>query len=166
MQDVEYKLLWLLNAMTLPIAHTDERYYYDGQRQEFFFTIKVKESPNALVILNIYDLQYSLEIESDIAVRLERINDESSEIVEIPKLNVDDKVDIQLQFLSKIEGTYCHNDLLKAVYDQQDACALDEIPLRNANLEPMETYWDYYKLKTVLQYLTRFTESIGINLRG
>ena len=60
----------------------------------------------ALDILNIFDLQYSLEIENAVAVRLDLNDDINSQISKIPRLNIADKVDLQLEFLLKMPGTY------------------------------------------------------------
>jgi len=101
-----YNLLWLIHAMILPITYTDERYYYDVRRNDLFYTIKASGNPLSMGLFNKFHLAYSAEIASDSAVRLELINDESSEIIEIPRLNILDKVGIQLEFLSKMPGTY------------------------------------------------------------
>lgn len=155
-----YNLLWLLNAMTLPVNYDQERYYYDGQRKDFFYTIKSKDIPFGFGILNKFDHHYSKEIESDLAVRLELINDESSEIIEIPRINVAEKIDIQLQFLSRMPGTYWHNELIQAVENQQDdyKFVLDTVLIENDNSAAMSKYWDDYKLQTIISYL-----SVSIN---
>jgi len=134
-----YNLLWLVNAMTLPINYDQERYYYDGFRKEFFYIIKSVDIQFGYGILNIFDCHYSKEIGSDISVRLELINDESSEIVEIPRINVVEKIDIQLQFLSKLPGTFHHNELIRAVEQQRDVnkFVLDSALIENDNSAPM-----------------------------
>jgi hypothetical protein len=102
----QYNLLWLLSALTLPVNYDQERYYCDGERKDVFYIIKSQDIPFGFGILNKFDHHYSKEIESDVAVRLELINDESSEIIEIPRINVTEKIDIQLNFLSRMPGTY------------------------------------------------------------
>jgi hypothetical protein len=152
-----YNLLWLLRAMTLPMDYEYERYYYDGRRKELFYTAKAKDNPFSIVVLNKFDLQYSNEIESDLAVRLELIYDERSEIVEIPRINVVEKVGIQLEFLSKLPGTYWHNELIAAVEQQEDdyKFVLDTVLIENDNSAPMAKYWDDYKLIVVKLYITQ-----------
>ncbi|MDN5285693.1 MAG: hypothetical protein JWR38_1967 [Mucilaginibacter sp.] len=162
----QYNLLWLANAMTLPISHTDEHYYYDDSRKELFYTIKAKGNSFGIGILNKFDLQYSKEIESDLAVRLELIGNESSEIVEVPRINVAEKIDIQLEFLSKLPGTFHHNELIRAVEHQRDdyKFVLDSALIENDNSAPMAIYWDDYKLQIIYTFITNFYTLIGIKL--
>ncbi|MET3499662.1 hypothetical protein ABIC45_001253 [Mucilaginibacter rubeus] len=56
--------------------------------------------------------------------RLAGIDAEASEIVEIPRLNVRDKVSVQLLFLSKFPGIIHEEKLRLAAEQQQDAPGL------------------------------------------
>ena len=164
MNSVErYNLLWLANAMTLPSNYVGERYYYDSSRNDLFYLANSPESPHHKVILNKLDLQYAKEIEADIAVRLEMIDDESNTIVEIPRLNTVDKVDIQLQFLSRMPGTFHHNELIKAIEQQKDdyKFVLDTVLIENDNTVALAIYWDNFKLQVVFNYIQKFCDAIG-----
>ena len=76
--------------MTVPES-TQERFYHDAQTKQF---ISTKSSTTQLELFDRENCLLPSEIGSDIAVRLEWLNDESSEIVEIPRLNVADKIAI------------------------------------------------------------------------
>lgn len=144
--------------MTLSVSYDQERYYYDALRRDFFYIIKSVDIPSGYGILNKFDHHYSKEIENDISVRLELINDESSEIVEVPRINVVEKVDIQLEFLSKLPDTFHHNELIRAVEQQKDdyKFVLDTALIENDNSAPMIQYWDDYKLEVVFSYINSF----------
>jgi hypothetical protein len=161
----QYNLLWLVNAMTLPISHIKEQYYYDGLRKDLFYTITT-QNLSYPVILNRSDLRYSEEIESDLQVRLLLIEDEGSELVEIPRINVAEKIAIQLQFLARMPDTYWHNELIKAVEQQKDdfKFVLDTLLIENDNSAPMAKYWDDYKIEIMFNYLYSFLQlNNGLN---
>jgi hypothetical protein len=160
----QYDLLWLANAITLPISYDTEHYYYDGLRKELFYTISSKANPFLIGVLNKFDLEYSDEIASDIAVRLELINDESSKIVEIPRLDIQEKIGVQLEFLSYMAGTLQHNELIAVVEGQQDdyKFILDTILMESENTLPMIPYWSDFKLKVTFTYINK---TIGVDLQ-
>jgi len=81
-------------------------------------------------------------------------------------LNVQDKVSIQLLFLSKIVGVYHYNDLIHAVEQQTDdyKFVLDVVLIENDMAAPMAQYWDDFKLQTVFNYIGHFANWIGIDL--
>jgi hypothetical protein len=95
---------------------------------------------------------------------LELINDESSEIVEIPRINVTEKIDIQLNLLSRMPGTYWHNELIQAVENQKDdhKFVLDTVLIENNNSAAIASYWDEFKLQTVTNYILAFRKVTNI----
>lgn len=95
------------------------------------------------------------------------MDSESSEIVEIPRLNVQDKVAVQLLFLSKFPGVIHEEALRLAAEKQQNVYGfvLDTILVRMDSLAPMEAYWEDFKLKTIQYYLEKFTGLVGITLK-
>jgi len=62
-------------------------------------------------------------------------------------------------------GTYWHNQLIAAIEQQQDdyKFVLDDVLIENDNSAPMAPYWDDYKLKIVIAYLSKFIKAIGFN---
>ena len=157
----EYNLLWLINALTLPVSYADEHYYYDARRKEFFYTIKPKRNPDTVVILNASDLPYSLEVESDLAVRLDLDGNISSDIIEIPRFTAIKKIDVQLKFLSEIKQPFNRDELVNEVMDQRDdfKFILDKIFTRHYYNIPIVQYWNQYKLKMVFGYISQFAQS-------
>src|ERR1700759_1478935 len=94
MTDIErFNLFWLCHAMTAP-SKTDEFYYYDGQTRRFF-------TLNAAFLFDMVDLPIK---DADLVERLAAIDTPASDIVEIPRLNLQDIIAIQLLFLSEFPG--------------------------------------------------------------
>jgi len=160
MTDIErFNLFWLCHAMTAPLA-AEESYYFDGQSKKFF-TEKSSE------VFDMLDLPLIAALANDIRKRLVDIDLTSSEIVEIPRLNVQDKVAVQLLFLSKFPGVI-HEDKLRLAAEQQtdvQGFVLDVVLDENDALSPMSPYWDDFKLKTIQYYLEKFTGLVGITLK-
>lgn len=117
-------------------------------------------------LLNRYDLEYAEAIAGDIAVRLELIADESSGLTEIPRFQVADKIGIQLEFLSRLPGTYQEQELILAVERQTDdrRFVLDTVLIENELSAPMAAYWAEYKLQVVMRSISRFADATGMEL--
>lgn len=160
MTDIEhFNLLWLCHAMTTP-ASVKESYYFDGQVKRFF-TAKTSG------LFDMVDLPLIFPLVEDLDKRLADIDSTVSEIVEIPRLNVQDKVSIQLLFLSNFPGVIHEEQLRLTVEKQPDRTGfvLDMLLSENEGLEPMVPYWEDFKLKTIQYYLEKFTGVIGITLK-
>jgi len=158
MTDIEhFNLYWLCHAMTVPVK-SEDAYYYDAQTKRFFFS-------RSGILLDMVDLPV-MEAE-ELAERLKDIDSEASEIVEIPRLNVQDKVSVQLLFLSNFPGVIHEEQLRLTVEKQPDrnGFVLDVLLGENETLEPMMRYWDDFKLKTIQYYLEKHTSVIGITLK-
>lgn len=157
MTDIErFNLYWLCHAMTAP-AMAKELYYYDSLTKKFFF-----EKSGAL--FDMVELPMLSPQAEDLIDRLADIDTEASAIVEIPRLNVRDKVSIQLLFLSKLPGIIHEESLRISAEQQEDAPGfmLDKLEAMDPALAPMLPYWEDFKLKTVQYYLEKFTGIIGI----
>lgn len=160
MTDIErFNLYWLCHAMTVPVAAT-EIYYYDGLNKKYF----LERSGN---FFDMVDLPLIAQQAADYSKRLAAIDSETSEIVEIPRLNVQDKVSIQLLFLTKFPGVIHEEKLRLSAEQQRDVpgFVLDKIEAIDEALSPMVPYWEDFKLKTIQYYLERFTGIIGITLK-
>jgi hypothetical protein len=158
----QHNLLWLASAMTTPIYYVSERHYYDSRFQVFFTKVSYGNCGTKFDIKDVYGSIMYKELSCDISVRLELINDDSCEIIEIPKLNVKDKVAIQTDFLKHFEGVVYYNELLEAIRRQQDnhKFVLDTVLIENDNAAPMAPYWDDYKLKVVIEYIEAFIRTV------
>jgi len=160
MTDLErFNLFWLCHAMTAPVK-SEAKYYYDARTRKFF-------AGRASGLFDMVDLSIIAPVATDLLERMADIDSESSEIVEIPRLNVQDKVAVQLLFLSKFPGVI-HEEALRLAAEKQrdtDGFVLDALLDKDDVLAPMLPYWDDFKLKTIQFYLEKFTGLIGITLR-
>lgn len=167
MTDIErFNLLWLCNAMTAPV-NFEEVYYFDGRSKKFFSSKPSLTDPVETEFYDMVGLTMLPSLSVDIRERMAEIDSEHSEIVEIPRLNVQDKVAVQLLFLSKFPGVIHEEELRLAAEKQADkfGFVLDEVLKHMETLAPMEPYWEDFKLKTIQYYLEKFTGLVGITLR-
>lgn len=118
-------------------------------------------------LFDMVDLPLIAPLAEDIEQRMPEIDSEASEIVEIPRLNIQDKIAVQLLFLSKFPGIIHEEKLRLAAEKQQDAYGfgLDVLFNVNETLQPIISYWDDFKLKTIQYYLEKFTGLVGITLK-
>jgi len=160
MTDLErFNLFWLCHAMNAPVK-SEEQYYYDARTKKFFAS-----KPSGL--FDMVDLPIMPPIATDLLERMADIDSEASEVVEIPRLNVKDKIAVQLLFLSKFPGVIHEEALRLASEKQRDThgFVLDMLLDKDDTVAPMAPYWDDFKLKSIQFYLEKFTGLIGIALR-
>ena len=160
MTDIErFNLYWLCHAMTAPVS-AKESYYFDGQSKKFF-------TAKPAGLFDMVDLPLITPLRENIGKRMADIDSTISEIVEIPRLNVQDKVAVQLLFLSKFPGVILEEKLRLATEQQQDTggFVLDTVLEENDTLSSMAPYWDDFKLKTIQYYLEKYTGLVGITLK-
>jgi hypothetical protein len=161
-----FNLLWLCHAMTAP-ALTEELYYYDGQSKKFFSTKPSLADSGRLEVFDMVDLIIPAPLSGELLKRVTDMDAESSEIVEIPRLNVQDKAAVQLLFLSKFPGVI-HEEALRLAAEKQDdvyGFVMDKVLAHMDSLSPMEPHWEDFKLKTIQYYLEKFTGLVGITLK-
>ncbi len=154
-----FNLFWLCHAMTAPLK-SEELYYYDARTKRFF-------AAKSSGLFDMVDLPVIPLVAADLLERMADIDSETSEIVEIPRLNVQDKVAVQLLFLSKFLGVI-HEEALRLAAEKQpdtDGFVLDILLDQDETVAPMLPYWDDFKLKTIQFYLEKFTGLTGITLK-
>ncbi len=154
--------------MTAP-GNGVERYYYDGQTKKFFYT-KPVAGREETEFFNMVDLKIDAIESFALSEKLGKIDAESSFLIEIPRLNVNDKVSIQLMFLSRFPGIIHEEDVRLAVEKQGEVhgFVLDKMFIQSSVLSPMEPYWEDFKFKTIQYYLEIYTgiQDIALKLTG
>jgi len=121
-------------------------------------------SPSGL--LDMIGLSIQSPLLTDLLTRIPAIESESSEIVEIPRLNVQDKIAVQLLFLSKFPGIAYGEELRVAAEKQEDRNGFVlNTALELATLMSMASYWEDFKLKTIQYYLEKYTGIVGITMK-
>jgi len=145
--------------MTAPESAA-ELHYFDSRTKNFFVN-------KTSTLYDMVGLPITGLLAGDLLERLADVESEISEIVEIPRLNVQDKVAIQLLFLSKFPGVI-HEEALRLAAEKQEVLygfVIDMVLDGMESLSPMEPYWEDFKLKTIQYYLEKFTGLVGITLR-
>jgi hypothetical protein len=129
-----HTFIWLASAMTHPTNYTRRQHYYDEVHRFFFTRVMIDYNGAKFEIRDVFDKPLVDDVASDLLVRLELIDDASSEIVEIPKLNVEDKIAIQTLFLKHFEGVFYYNEIREAINRQQDdhKFVLDKVLIENS----------------------------------
>jgi hypothetical protein len=157
-------LSWLALAMTAP-EFANERYYYDAITELFFYTKYIED--NTVALYTFLDHPLSERAYNDISVRLELIDEEPCEIVEIPRFTVQEKIATQFDFLCNVEDGYNLNDLVTAVVNQKDdyRMVLDTVLNENSDYASIAPFWEEFKLKAVFASINSFTSKTGIELK-
>jgi hypothetical protein len=110
MTDIQkFNLLWLCHAMTVP-NYCTERYFYDGETKKIFYTVQPFNPKQAIKVLDSIDMKILDTKREQLLERMKDIDLATSEVVEIPRLHITDKVNIQLLLLSKMVGVYHQDD--------------------------------------------------------
>jgi hypothetical protein len=156
-------IAWVAMALTAP-EYANERYYYDELTELFFY--KRITGFNNFSLYSFLDFPLSAAESADVSKRLQRIGDTDCGIVEIPRLSVLEKIEIQLDFLSQFYRVYQLNELIAAVEDQRDdyRMVLDNVLLQHANAATMTPLWNDFKLKVVFRFIKHFTSAIGVQV--
>ena len=159
-----YNSFWLVNAMSMPGWYSMERYYYDNRHNTFFFSAKSDDDPYTLYF-DSFNQELDIIYAIDLSVRLKSIQHPKSDLVEIPRLYVNEKIRIQLEFLSRLP--YTHTDLITVVEQQRDQpnFVLDAILNENANFKPIAANWDTYKIEVAFKFISKFIKVINLELK-
>ena len=155
-----FNLFWITRALTIACQYDLERYYYDTVHHNLFSIIKL---PSECVVMDKYNLRYDTTTEADISIRMTVLSNSSSSIIEIPRLSVKDKKEIQFQFLSLLSDKLHHGECLLAVSEQadEDGFVLDNMLHRRNTLADMTSHWETLKLQLSFGYMNRLSQALG-----
>ena len=150
-----YSLLWLENAMTLPIGYADQHYYFDGISNNLFALINMDENDHMAYVDRFYQ-ELDADASNELAQKLAYKTSELSPVVEIPRLTVEEKINLKLEFIAKLPGNN-YSTLITTVNKQPNDssfvldCVIDENQFALA-----AKHWDEYKLETISSYFDKF----------
>ena len=161
-----FNLYWLLRAITAPCNYCLEQYYYDLKRKELFSVLHLTDYSPAILILDKFSLRYPLDIESDLAVRLELITYKRMKIVEIPRMDITEKIDTQIQFLSILGDQLHQQEYIQAVIQQSEThgFVLDNLLKKYDSSAPIKPYWEYIKLQIAASRINKLIVNAGIKI--
>lgn len=151
-----FNLFWIARALTISCQYELERYYYDTIHHNLFSIIKL---PSESVVLDKYNSRYDITTEADIAIRMALLGDHPGSIIEIPRLSVTDKKEIQFGFLSLLTDKLHHGKCILAVSEQtdEDGFVLDNMLNKRHALTP---HWETLKLQLSFGYMSRLNQRL------
>ncbi|MEO8949966.1 MAG: hypothetical protein ABI308_16245 [Mucilaginibacter sp.] len=152
-----YNLLWLENAMTLPVGYLDQHYYLDARTNNLFALINMEENDCMTYVDRFYQ-ELDVADANELSQRLATEDNEMSQVFEIPRFTIDEKMSLQLEFITNLPGGY-HNSKLSAAVKQQpndSSFVLDFVVGDNHNQAFIAKYWDEYKLETISRLINQF----------
>ena len=155
-----FNLFWITRALTIACQYDLERYYYDTIYHNLFSIIKL---PSECVVMDKYNLRCDTTTEADISVRMAVLSNGSSSIIEIPRLTVKDKKEIQFQFLSLLSDKLHHGECILAVSEQadEDGFVLDTMLNRRNTLAAIASHWEMLKLQLSFGYMNMLSQALG-----
>jgi hypothetical protein len=161
-----FNLCWLLRAFSAPCNYWLEQYYYDCKRKELFSVLHLPDYSPMIMILDKFSLRYPVEIESDMAVRLELIAYKKMKIIEIPRMGIAEKIGVQMQFLSILSDELHHLEYIQGVIQQNETHGfiLDNLLKQNESSATILPYWEHVKLQLAEDHIRKLRLGKGINL--
>lgn len=157
-----YSLLWLENAMTLPVGYLEHRCYLDASTNNLFALINMDENDCMIYVDRFFEELDNADA-NELAESLTAEDHEMSQVFEIPRFSVEDKISLQLEFIALLPLGY-HNSALSAAVKQQpnDASFVLDFVLGEVHKSPLiAQYWDEYKSETVSRYTSQLIEQLN-----
>lgn len=150
-----FNLFWLTRAMTVSHWYDLEHYYYDSRQHNLFSIITLPVQPSRAIILNKFSYRCDIKVANDIALRLEILANADNTIIEIPRLSVKDKKEIQFHFLSHLENKLNHEQCLLAISEQpdEDGFVLDELLNKQNDFYNIAPCWEDLKRQLSLAFM-------------
>jgi len=155
-----FNLFWITRALTISCQYDLERYYYDTIYHNLFSIIQL---PSERVVMNKYNSRYDTITEADITIRMRLPADDRSSIIEIPRLTVRDKKEIQFQFLSMLSDKLHYGECVLAVSEQadEDGFVLDTMLNRRNAPADIAPHWETLKLQLSFGYMNGLSQALG-----
>jgi hypothetical protein len=158
---------WLNKAITLPLNYNQAVHYYD-KKQKIFFEISKADH----VVINSKSKQnfqtlYSNEEVSFLVNELLLINSNSTNILKIPRLSIEERVAMQIEFIDNIDNLKFYNDLLINIHKQDETSSfvLDSMLKNDKKLNVFVDYWWEFKFQRLTYFINDFEEKNDLDLR-
>jgi hypothetical protein len=152
---------WLERAFCEPFGRINEAYYFDRRNNEFFSVFitdyfltdpgSTEEFPNS---------PYSQEELATLSQRIDRLEDNSSFIISIPRLTIQERKEIMQLFIDK-QGFSQKNEIDAAIAGQNERTAFDFVGLLPT--EQIEK-WQQFKFNQIQMKIETFCNLNHIDL--
>ena len=162
MSNLRDKYKWLQLAFTEEVDKINESYYYDRRDDEFFsvfITDLLITAPNATN--NYPNNPYSKKELEILTERINRIEDNDTSILDIPRLTVDERKLMMRQFL-EFKTDLTNNIDLEKIIDAENGRT--NLEFDNHLKEKDQADWENFKANFVEQKIDTFCNLQNINL--
>ncbi len=157
---------WLMNAVSVPQTYFTEKYYYDYQQNELF--VVNEDDANLLTVIE-NDGNSRGYTGEDIAKLTDKVSKISAGfgVIEIPRLKLEERIAIQIDFISLMENFKFFEDFSEVInqQDQTQTFALDDLLIANKSAYLFIDYWAEFKTKQLACFLNDFEDNHDINLQ-
>jgi hypothetical protein len=157
---------WLMNAVSVPQTYFTEKYYYDYQQNELF--VVNEDDANLLTVIENEGNSRGYTGE-DIAKLTDKVSKISADfgVIEIPRLKLEERIAIQIDFISLMENFKFFEDFSEVInqQDQTQTFALDDLLIANKSAYLFIDYWAEFKTKQLAYFLNDFEDNHDINLQ-
>ncbi len=155
----QFGLNWLLNAMTCP--GTYQRYYYDSIRLRLFHITLPDGRDGPILFYDALGISLDGNDYHELFMRMENCNGACSGIVEICRFSRAQKIDIQQQFLNRLEK---FRFLIKLTDEQDDGTFILDKVLAGPAYARLEGIWEKFKLEVARYYVQQLSLVTGIQV--
>ncbi len=166
MTDLEkFHVMWVARAMAVPVKSLN-RYYYDGMTGKFFYSRRVKADAEVVELLDSIGMYLMGDEYHDLLNRLLSIEHPSSEILEIPRLTVQQKIELQTIFLGSLKSPQHYYLYIENVKEQNDSNGfiLDSLLKENDVMNSLFTTWNSFKELTIYKYINEYSEAVDYKM--
>ena len=156
---------WLMEAVSLPQANKSERHYYDYEQNEFFV---IDEGAEELVTEGLSNNnKYNKKDIEKLADKISKIATYSG-VIEIPRMTLDARIAIQIDFITSIENFKFFDAFLAAIreQDQTQTFALDHLLSSTKGAYFFVDYWSEFKTQQLLYFINDFEDEHDFNLKA
>ncbi|WP_423149329.1 hypothetical protein [Rubrolithibacter danxiaensis] len=156
---------WLTMAMTKPFNYINERFFYDKINEEFFSTTLLDSVLINDELQGTFETSYTKEEIEKLTVKLKLLEKVNTSILEIPRLTVAERREIQIQYADSLDTL--NADYLKRIIEQQDGKTefiIDEVFKANPGFNALAVNWEDYKMQAAKKKISDYTKYHSINM--
>ncbi len=140
--------------MTLPVGYAEQHYYFDGRSNNLFAFVNLDENDRMTYVDRFYQ-ELDAAAPNELAQRLAYKESALSKVVEIPRLTVQEKINLQLAFIAKLPGSNYSNLITTISKQPNDSSFVLDFVIDEEQFVLAAKHWDEYKLETISSYFDK-----------
>lgn len=157
---------WLAMAVTLPTGYIGESCYYDKRDNQFFILTNLDYILNDDQLRPCFLTNYTEEETAMLIDKLQRLEAEGDELVLIPRISIEERVEIQMAYLAYLEGMKYFDLMVDTVAEQDHTAifALDQLLKQHDELNILCDHWFDFKLAHIQGTINHFITAHALDL--